>query len=66
MNGCMNIKEGYNEYSDKTFACDQFGCVYCTNNGRCIYNIATLQQEVARACHHDIVQADREMELDFL
>lgn len=57
--------EGLNEFDETTFDCTGYnGCLY-KQNGRCIYNIAPIQQRVSRACYHDELQDENEMRLDY-
>lgn len=47
------IQDGKDEYSDGTSECTEYpGCIYQLN-GRCIYNVARVQQAVSRACNED-------------
>lgn len=56
---CFNFKEGMNEYSKGTDDCPPCyaGCIY-RHNGRCCYDVATIQQATARACHDAIIERD--------
>lgn len=57
--------KGLNEYEEGTFGCRGYnGCLY-KQNGRCIYNIAPIQQRSSRACYHDELQADIEARHDY-
>lgn len=52
-NGCVNVQKGKTQYSEGTFECGYTGCLYCID-GRCVYNVATIQFSTSRACHEDI------------
>lgn len=55
-NGCVNVQKGKTQYSEGTFECTTgyTGCLYCID-GRCVYNVATIQIPTSRACHEDIM-----------
>lgn len=61
----MKLKDGKNEYSDGTSSCDQHGCLYCTDSGRCIYHIAVLKQPRSRACYPNIMESLIELKHDY-
>lgn len=48
----FNFQEGMNEYSDKTFDCgsEYGGCIY-QYKGRCCFHVATIQQNISKACY---------------
>lgn len=60
----MNIEEGKSIMDCPICGYDYKGCLYNTF-GRCIYRIAVTQQEISRACHHDVIAADIEDELNY-
>lgn len=52
--------KGLDENADGTFGCDGYpGCLYL-QNGRCIYNIAPIRQDISRGCYEDNRMADIE------
>lgn len=61
----VELERGKNEYSDGTEPCDMFGCVYCTDSGRCVYSVATIRQRGARACNEEERQAEIEARHDY-
>ena len=47
------LQPGKDQYSEGTFDCDQYkGCIY-NNNGRCVFNVSSIQQKMSKACYHD-------------
>lgn len=63
---CFNFIKGKNEFSEEVQECspEYCGCIY-QYHGKCCYHVATIQQEVSRACHDDIVQGDIEAQHDY-
>lgn len=56
----IKLDPGKDNHSEGTFECDQYkGCLYC-QDGRCVYNIATIKQRTSRACYEDDKMADSE------
>lgn len=62
----MEYFKGLDAYKDGTYNCnDNKGCLY-NQNGRCIYNIAPIQQRISRACYEVLRQVEIEAELDYM
>lgn len=62
----MEFQKGMDEYSEGTFECgDEYGgCIY-QKNGRCCFRVATIQCQIARACHEDQRMIEIDCEHDY-
>lgn len=58
--------EGMDEYSPGTFDCTEYpGCLY-EENGRCIFNIASIKQRTARACYEELLMHEHDYADQFI